>query len=218
MIDIWWDYLSYSIRYGLLSWATLALTLIALFRNRKLRKRINRFLPPLFRDDDSEVSKYIQNQIRIESKVDFIIYLIFAICKHFLIPVKRWEEWDGNIKTSSNTEARSYRRLSLLLQMVKNRKNRRIKRMKLYLKKLGSRKFQALLVSLVVNITSAVLFSMGIVDIDGVVNQWMPIINMTIGTISTWVYIWVEGSTDKASVQKEANPVDQLNIPIEPTE
>ena len=71
-----------------------------------------------------------------------------------------------------------------------------------YLKKLGRTKFQALLVSLVVNIVSAVLFFTGTLNIDEVVNQWMPIINMTVATISTWVYIAVEGSIDKASVSK----------------
>lgn len=76
--------------------------------------------------------------------------------------------------------------------------------MRSYLKKLGRTKFQALLASLIVNIASAVLFLTGTLDIDGVINQWMPIINMTIGTISTWVYIAVEGSIDKANVNKEA--------------
>ena len=81
--------------------------------------------------------------------------------------------------------------------------------MKTYLKKLGKTKFQALLVSLIVNIASAVLFMTGHLDIDNVVNTWMPIINMTVATISTWVYILVEGSIDKANVQGGNNDVNQ---------
>lgn len=73
--------------------------------------------------------------------------------------------------------------------------------MKEYLKKLGRTKFQALLASLVVNIVSAVLFFTGTLDIDGRVNEWMPIINMTVASVSTWVYILVEGGIDKANVQ-----------------
>jgi len=74
--------------------------------------------------------------------------------------------------------------------------------MKEYLKKLGRTKFQALLTSLVVNLVSAVLFLTGVADIDEVLNAWMPVINLTIATISTWIYIFVEGSIDKAAVEK----------------
>lgn len=86
------------------------------------------------------------------------------------------------------------------------------KRMKEYLKKLGRTKFQALLVSLIVNVASAVLFLTGTLEIDAQVDAWMPIINMTVGTISTWVYIIVEGGIDKANVQggqqNAEHPVD----------
>ena len=75
--------------------------------------------------------------------------------------------------------------------------------MKEYLKKLGRTKFQALLASLIVNGVSAYLFLSGTLDIDGQLNTWMPIINLTVGTISTWVYILVEGGIDKARVGKE---------------
>lgn len=70
--------------------------------------------------------------------------------------------------------------------------------MKNYLKKLGSRKFQALLTSLIINGVSAYLFINGTVEIDSVVNDYMPIINTTVATISTWVYILVEGAVDKS--------------------
>lgn len=75
--------------------------------------------------------------------------------------------------------------------------------MKDYLKKLGRTKFQALLASLIVNGVSAYLFLSGTLDIDGQLNTWMPIINLTVGTISTWVYILVEGGIDKVRAGKE---------------
>lgn len=77
--------------------------------------------------------------------------------------------------------------------------------MKNYLKKLGRTKFQALLASLIVNGVSAYLFLSGTLEIDNVLNTWMPVINLTVGTISTWVYIVVEGGIDKANVGKEPN-------------
>lgn len=88
-------------------------------------------------------------------------------------------------------------------------------RMKDYLKKLGSRKFAALLTSLIVNIVSAVLFMTGTVEIDSVINTWMPIINMTVGTVSTWVYIIVEGGIDKANAGGGKQNDDDLTVPID---
>lgn len=85
--------------------------------------------------------------------------------------------------------------------------------MKEYLRKLGSRKFQALLTSLIINIACAALFLTQTVDIDGVINQWMPIINMSVATISTWVYILVEGGIDKAQATKPALLVGGTNAP-----
>lgn len=90
-----------------------------------------------------------------------------------------------------------------------------------YLKKLGKTKFQALLVSLIVNLVSAVLFMTKTVDIDGVINNWMPIINMSVATVSTWVYIAVEGSIDKAGATNATTGgttngnTNDLNVPIE---
>lgn len=86
--------------------------------------------------------------------------------------------------------------------------------MREYLKKLGRTKFQALIGSLIINGVSAYLFLSGTLDIDGTLNTWMPIINLTVGTISTWVYIIVEGGIDKANAGKEQP--DDFETPIEP--
>ncbi|WP_156889510.1 hypothetical protein [Paenibacillus harenae] len=80
--------------------------------------------------------------------------------------------------------------------------------MKEYLKKLGSRKFQALIGSLAVNGLSFYLFVTGVVDIDPEVNKWMPVINIAAGSISNLIYIWVEGGVDKSKVETGKGPAN----------
>lgn len=82
--------------------------------------------------------------------------------------------------------------------------------MKNYLRKLGSRKFQSLLLSLIINAVSAYLFFSGVVEIDAVLDAYMPMINLIVGTISTWLYIWVEGKIDAA--QKIEQPGETVNF------
>ena len=81
--------------------------------------------------------------------------------------------------------------------------------MKNYLRKLGSRKFQSLLLSLIINAVSAYLFFSGVVEIDAVLDAYMPMINLIVGTISTWLYIWVEGRIDAANVPP-SDPQEQV--------
>jgi len=179
-------------------WSPLALiaATTALFRVRKIRKRINRLFPWLS-EDESEIKPYINNQLIImENQRRMMAQMGIEPC--------------GVLETGMTGQT-SLKRSSVSSQAVKYTVNllRRTKKMKTYLKKLGKTKFQALLVSLIVNIASAVLFMTGHLDIDNVVNTWMPIINMTVATISTWVYILVEGSIDKANVQGGNNDVNQ---------
>lgn len=87
--------------------------------------------------------------------------------------------------------------------------------MKLYLAKLGSRKFQAYLAVTIPNLIILFGFIFGNVDLEGRVNEWMPAINLGIQTIATFIYSQANVSAIKA---REVAPSDQLNIPIEPTE
>jgi len=179
-----------------LSLSALGTALFVLLRQKKVKKKIAKAFPWLL-SDDSEVKEYVSNQKRIESKLDALLRaggIQWNAEEHALTG-----NTEKNLSISSQgatslvDSAKEYtRRMKTLL-------NWRMERMKEYLKKLGRTKFQALLVSLVVNIASAVLFLTGTIDIDSVINTWMPVINMTIGTISTWVYIAVEGSIDKAN-------------------
>lgn len=70
--------------------------------------------------------------------------------------------------------------------------------MREYLRKLGSRKFQTYLVMTVTNITMLVGYMTNVGDVQEWVSEWMPAINITAQTVVTWLYIWVEGSVDKA--------------------
>ena len=88
--------------------------------------------------------------------------------------------------------------------------------MKEYLKKLGSRKFQSLLGALAVNGLSFYLFVTGTVEIDDIVNRWMPTINLVAGTVTTIVYIVIEGLKDKAAAENGKEQSDDFETPIEP--
>lgn len=71
--------------------------------------------------------------------------------------------------------------------------------MRSYLKKLGSRKFQTYLVFTICNIATAYLTWTEMVDVDTVIEGWMPMINGVAQLIAGAVYTWVEGKVDKAN-------------------
>ncbi|OMF38767.1 hypothetical protein BK133_00760 [Paenibacillus sp. FSL H8-0548] len=154
------------------SLTALGTAVYVLLKQRKVKKKLRRYIPWLL-DDDSEVKAYIHNQHLIMERLG----IESSGQEGPMIPIPT------NLKQSS--------KLSWGVKIMKE-----------YLKKLGKTKFQALLASLIVNGISAYLFLSGTLDIDGQLNTWMPVINLTVGTISTWVYIMVEGGIDKARVGK----------------
>lgn len=81
--------------------------------------------------------------------------------------------------------------------------------MKEYLKKLGSRKFQAFLAVTIPNMIIMFGFIFGDIDLEGAVNQWMPAINIVIQVIATAVYQMIEGKIDKANANKEQLPPEE---------
>lgn len=178
---------------------TLVVFIFALFKFTPFRRMVMRRLPKWLRKIDSNVNDMKSDINRLESKIDALLHAGGVT----------WNAVETNY--TANTEKRSSissRWARLNARCATKSIMRRNQKMREYLKKLGRTKFQALLVSLVVNIASAVLFISGTIDIDGVINQWMPIINMTVATISTWVYIAVEGSIDKANVQSGPTTFD----------
>lgn len=83
--------------------------------------------------------------------------------------------------------------------------------MKSYLKKLGSRKFQAFLLITIVNITSACLTWTGSVDVAAQVDGYMPLINLVVQLVTTGVYTLVEGKVDKARALSSTDTTNPEN-------
>lgn len=79
--------------------------------------------------------------------------------------------------------------------------------MREYLKKLGSRKFQ----SFVIGFATQIFI---LLKIDA--SPYVDAIAAAGLIITTVTYIWVEGSSDKADIQKGEAKNAELNIPIEP--
>lgn len=153
------------------SLTALGTAVFVLLKQRKVKKKLRRYIPWLL-EDDSEVKEYIHNQHLIMEALGI---------------------WDGHVNQTKNTQKSSKKSYQLSWGVTK---------MKNYLRKLGSRKFQVLLGSLAINGLSIYLFLTGVVDIDPEINKWMPIINLIVGSITNIVYIAVEGSADKANIGK----------------
>lgn len=171
-----------------LTLSSLGAVLFLLLKNRRLKRYINAHLPKILRDQEDERTK------RIERKLDALLVHegVEVVC--------------GNTGTSSNTEAQNCAKLSLLSRAVKSRQfRRRMKRMREYLKKLGSRKFQ----SFVIGFASQVFI---LLKVDAA--PYVDAIAAGGLVVTTIVYIWVEGSTDKANL-KGATENDNLDVPID---
>jgi hypothetical protein len=134
MYELVLDTIAYAVRYGV-SWVTLLLVLVALFKNRKLRKKFNHYLPPLLRDEqDSEVGKYIQNQKRIEQKVDLLLQergipwnanSLEATGNHSAMLKETWSisRWVGSITAPiARSNTHSIIRRKKIMQKLKSRK------------------------------------------------------------------------------------------------
>lgn len=79
--------------------------------------------------------------------------------------------------------------------------------MKLYLAKLGSRKFQAYLAVTIPNLIILFGFIFGNIDLEGRVNEWMPAINLCIQALVTLIYSQANVSAIKArEVNNEPTP------------
>lgn len=181
-------------------WSLTALgtAIFALLKQRKVKAQLRKLIPWLIADD-SEFRQYVQNQQRIESKIDVLLEREGIVWQSANSNGTTGKASIGRIGFTSSLAAESVVRGVVRFIIYLILKGRIA--MKEYLKKLGRTKFQALLASLIVNIASAVLFMNGTIDIDTEINRWMPVINLTITAISTWVYIVVEGGIDKAKAQ-----------------
>jgi hypothetical protein len=199
------------VRYGLTPTTLIMLSIYSVrltVRNRRIKRRLRKHLPWLIADDESEVKSYVANQQAI---IHNLKRLMERMGMEWNVPTSETSKGSTNahrtfyISSSvGSSVAQDAAQREIRLSTKSN--TRRRKNMKEYLKKLGRTKFQALLASIIINGLSVYLFLSGTLDIDGSINFLMPIINMVALTISTCVYILVEGSIDKANVNKEQSP------------
>lgn len=163
-----------------------------LLKQKRFKKKIGRFLPWLL-DDDSEVKAYINNQHLIMERLGI--------------------KWNGPesqtpiIQKSSKTS----------LQSSWDKIPKRRMKMREYLKKLSRTKLQAFILATIMNLALLIGYIMDVQDIQSKVDEWMPMANMGVQTILTFIYIWVEGKVDVAKAEKGKSNDDDFTTPIEPS-
>lgn len=200
------DTINAALKHGW-SITTFLVALTALLRVRKVKRKLKKLIPMLG-DDDSEVKEYVSNQVRIESKLDALLE-------------KEGITWHAEKITSSQNMVRSLsisswveksfvHRVGVFIQKGLTIISRGNRKMKAYLKKLSRTKLQAYLLATIMNIALLVGYVMDIQDIQSKVEAWMPMANMTVQTVLTLIYVWVEGSIDKEQV-KAQNPEVKTN-------
>lgn len=89
--------------------------------------------------------------------------------------------------------------------------------MREYLKKLSRTKLQAFILATIMNLALLIGYIMDVQDIQSKVDEWMPMANMGVQTILTFIYIWVEGKVDVAKAEKGKSNDDDFTTPIEPS-
>ena len=161
--------------------------MFVVLRQRRFKKRIKKIIPWLFQDD-SEVKNYVENQKRIESKLDLLLK-------------ERGLTWNAPIskRLEANTQTNSSRRFILLqrglsiVQYVKKRMNLRRKR---NMQKFKSRKFWMAVVTAILVVLNDGL-DLG-VDSDTVL--------AFAGIVATWIL--GESAVDATRKKGDANHVD----------
>lgn len=182
------------VKHGL-SLSFFGAALFVILRQRPSKRWIRKHFPRLMRDD-ADIMNYEARQIRIEQDVRAI--------KEHLGVTGGWnaEKLNSTVNTGKNSS--TYLAQLIALSARKSIMRRKIP-MRDYLKKLGRTKFQAFLFATLTNLVTLGLFMTGTVDLDGAVNQWMPMINLIVQLVVSAVYMGVEGSIDKARAKAEVN-------------
>lgn len=86
---------------------------------------------------------------------------------------------------------------------ITNYNSRRKKSMKEYLKKLGKTKFQAYLLVTIINMITLIAYLTGHLQIDTQLNELMPVFNLIVQSLATFIYQWVEGSIDREAQRQQ---------------
>lgn len=167
----------------------LVVALIALFKTKRFKRFVGRHAPWMFRDD-TDILNYQDRQIRIEDKIDALMSAGGVT----------WNAAETNYIASSEKRMLISSRLGRLnVLFAKQHILRGNRTMKTYLKKLGSRKFQAFLAVTIPNMIIMFGFILGDIDLEGKVNEWMPAINLFIQSVTTGIYQWAESRVDVAN-------------------
>lgn len=87
--------------------------------------------------------------------------------------------------------------------------------MKTFLKKLGRTKFQAYLLTTLVNLGTLVGMWLGIVDIGSQIDGYMPAITIVVQLLATGIYQLVEGAIDKEAQKQQVYVVPGSVVPTE---
>jgi len=185
MYDFLVDLLQVIWRNGLSLYAGIGIVFVIL-RQRRFKKQIKKIIPWLFQDD-SEVKNYVENQKRIESKLDLLLK-------------ERGLTWSAPIskRLEANTQTNSSRRFILLqrglsiVQYVKKRMNLR----RMNMQKFKSRKFWMAVVTAILVVLNDGL-DLG-VDSETVL--------AFAGIVATWII--GESAVDATRKKGDANRVD----------
>ncbi|MEO3947614.1 hypothetical protein [Gorillibacterium sp. CAU 1737] len=168
------------------------------------------------------VDSYFKEGLTIGTIGVFGLYLNKAMRrKKFEARDARWEaKLDAIMKAtgatigSLPTAATNSRESLKLSQPVTGREG--VSKVKNWLRKLGKTKFQTYLLTTVLNLLTLYLTWTGTVDIDSQVQGYMPVITVVVQLIATGVYQLVEGSIDKANLQKVEVTVSADSKPENP--
>lgn len=179
-----------------LTWVTV-ISFLSLIIDKFGRKLITNQLKRLFHvKDKSDFAAYVENQKRIESKVDMLLE-------------ERGLSWDAAknvslINTEKNSLISSWAgrlyalTVGVFIQKGLTTISRGNRTMKEYLKKLGRTKFQAFLIATFTNVSLIIGYVLDVSDVQSKVSAWAPLYLAGAQLIAGIVYQLIEGSRDKA--------------------
>lgn len=153
-------------------------------------------------DDESEIKEYVSNQIIIMENQRLMMEHMGV--KGCVVNNDLSTNTEKRLLKSSQAGKSSVQPAGVFIQKGLIIISRGNSTMRAYLKKLSKTKLQAYLLATVMNIALLVGYVMDVQDIQSKVESWMPMVNMTVQTVLTLIYVWVEGSIDKEQIKAQA--------------
>lgn len=211
----WWDFILDTIHTLLKNGITVSsavAVLVLLLKNRKLKRYINNHLPARLRDrqeDDIAAIRRDVTAIKQHLGVEECQTAVTSVTTKGCFPEirGRYSIFSWVVSITARFASRS------TSSTMKN--TRRKKRMKNYLKKLGRTKFQAYLLTTVVNLGTLFGMWLGIVDIGSQIEAYMPAITIVVQLLATGIYQFVEGAIDKEAQKQQVYVVPGSVTPPE---